>query len=101
MKALTLLLNLVMYKILEMINLFCLSFGIKKMGRRLNSSNLWIPPYKDLMSWTWSKKAQGKAATRPMHMFQELSGKASMEKKRFLSGIARKRGGGSTHAQIF
>ena len=34
------------------------------MERGLNSSNLWIPPYKDLMSWTWSENAQGKAATR-------------------------------------
>ena len=43
------------------------------MGRRLNYSNLWIPPYKDPMSWTWSKNAQGKAAIRLMHLFQTFS----------------------------
>ena len=43
------------------------------MGRRLKSPNLWIPPYKDPMSWTWSENAQGKATTRLMRLMRIFS----------------------------
>ena len=65
MKALTSLHILAMYKELEI--------ELHKCILGLDSSNLWIPPYKDPMSWTWPERAQGKAATRLMHMFQEFS----------------------------
>ena len=39
--------------------------------------------------------------SRDLYKLQPWEGKTSEEKKRFLSGIAQIRGGGSTHAQIF